>query len=389
MATAIAAIEMGDPQPVVVHQAPTTEQQIGRTILIKIAPRGSAPVYSRQPQGQELEGGRAVDAARIAVEMRQRSSACTAAGEGIQIAVTVIVHPGHGAVTGAGQRGALTEATIALVPIEQGHSLTSPIAAIDQQIDEAIAIIIAPGQRAAGQPRQPNVGGDKGAIARIAIENRDRVHRAGNASERQIYQAVVVVVAPSQIAIGDSREGRVNGGKAGLAVAAAVVTIEPETIGGSNIRVATVTGEQQIEIAIVVIVGPSDSACGDIHQGGVGVGKAAAIVAIEPRCRRRTARVAGEQQIGIAVAVIVTPGRGAALHLHQCDTVVWLETSSLVGIKPGERLPVVLSAQQEIKVAIQVMVGPGQRAPLQQGQADRLLLQRGVTTRHAVADGKT
>lgn len=83
MATAITAIEAGDPLPVVIHQAPATEQQIGRAILIKIAPRGSARRYSRQPQGQELEGGDAVDATSSAVEIGQRIGACAAAGEGI------------------------------------------------------------------------------------------------------------------------------------------------------------------------------------------------------------------------------------------------------------------------------------------------------------------
>ena len=74
------------------------------------------------------------------------------------------------------------------------------------------------------------------------------------------------------------------------------------------------TGDQEVEVAIVINIGPGGGAFADGRERNFRVGKDAVIVAIEDRAGAgdgRTVRIAGDEQVGITVVVIIHPGDGA------------------------------------------------------------------------------
>ena len=114
------------------------------------------------------------------------------------------------------------------------------------------------------------------------------------------------------------------------------VTVCIETGGGLVGLIFAV--DQQIGIAIIVVVPPGDGAVGDADNALIDIGKiAAAIIAIEEGGGDKGAGVARDENIFVAVAVIVVPGNSAIAHAHDCSVGIDKGVVALIAIEDGER----------------------------------------------------
>ena len=266
--------------------------------------------------------------------------------------------------------------------VENSAALALQIDAAAQQIDAAVPVVIAPHHRATGQRVVQRFGGgkfplfvfvDDGQVVG-ALQNA-RTPGIGHAVAHQIGIAVVVVIDPGQIA-GDE----IVGGTGELGI-----HIDPgQQTGGFVLKdyelyfpVVIAPRYRQIEIAVVVVVGPGQRAAFQLEghsgqridklDGGIPIQSADRIVQIklghgvEPP--RRGDIVAGDGQIGIAVVVVVGPGQIAVVKIQHGFAVglVQHEFAVVVAVELSQgNAHSAHAGNDQVGIAVAVVVGPGQ-----------------------------
>ena len=141
---------------------------------------------------------------------------------------------------------------------------------------------------------------------RVAVEDGAGVARGRHARDDQIQVAIQVTVPPGQGAVTHLDEG-VLSRILGEAPAGVLVDLEDALVIGCKTR------EGQIQIPIAVVVPPCRGTQVDARQPGIDVREGASVVPVDTR--DGTAPVLGpreprDEQIGIAVGVVVTPLEG-------------------------------------------------------------------------------
>ena len=208
----------------------------------------------------------------------------------------------------------------ALVIVEQGAAFAIGIDAADQQVGAAIAVVVAPCGRAAGQSFELGFGGHAAQLSSLVFEDEGLVRgEDGAARGGQIGIAIVVVVGPGQVAGyspgGAEAKGLVLGQNAGGAVA---IEQKRGIPGGHPVGDAAV--DRQIEIAVAVIILPGQASSFDLggYAQGIVEGEGAGrVVEIEFGDRSEAPGsghvFAGDGQIEIAIVVVVGPGKVAVV----------------------------------------------------------------------------
>ena len=74
------------------------------------------------------------------------------------------------------------------------------------------------------------------------------------------------------------------------------------------VRAAVEAGNEDVEVAILVVVRPGHVTLLHIRQTSTAIGKGAGIVPVEPADGTTTAVSAGEEEIEVTIVVIVPPG---------------------------------------------------------------------------------
>ena len=174
--------------------------------------------------------------------------------------------------------------------------------------------------------------GERPAV--IAIEPRDEGLRLGHSGHEQVVVAVVVIIAPGQ-------RGRVEADEGGV-VAARKTTAGTHLIlvkrRGSP-AVLSRAGDDEVEIAVVVIIAPGQRTVTHAGPGKTpfepdGAQIEVAGVFVEVRGIRARSRHACSQHIQIVVVVIVAPGYGAEPDIFQ-DGQVYVERIVVAGNRNG------------------------------------------------------
>src|SRR6185503_4047293 len=132
---------------------------------------------------------------------------------------------------------------------------------------------------------------------------------------------------------------------------------------------AVVSGEQDVEVAVIVIIAPGDR--GQFHRGQThgrvterGVG--AATVSIHLR-DATSGHEAGEQDVEIAILVVVTPCHGALLDVVQSGSHIGEGgiVPAAVSVQLGRGNEVDVGARdQDVEVSVVVVVPPCHRTYL-------------------------
>ena len=235
-------------------------QQIERAVVVIITPQRLTGKGVGLPQVDLLEG-RSATAALVAIEIAIGGIGKRAAVvEQVEIAIVVNVAPNHAAGLAANQgRRRVKEPAIIAVEIAPPLRTATVELAIHGQIKVTITVIITPGDPAEGEAGQPSTNIGKtpacggGAKTIIAI---DRGYTDAGvdqlaANQRQIEVAIVVIVSPGRIAVKATGEGSYDQGKSMATIRRPVIAVEQ-----SPRYAVRHAGEQQVKIAIIVIVTP-------------------------------------------------------------------------------------------------------------------------------------
>ena len=348
-------------------------QQIERAVVVIITPQRLTGKGIGLPQVDLLEG-RSASAALVAIEITIGGIGKRAAVvEQIEIAIVVNVTPTHAPrlATNQGRRRVKEPAIIAVEIAPPLRTATVELA-IHGQIKVTITVIITPGDPAEGKAGQPGTNIGKvplcggGTEAIIAI---DRGHIDAGvdqlaANQRQIEVAIVVIVSPGRIAVKATGEGSYDQGKSMATIRRPVIAVEQ-----SPRYAVRHAGEQQVKIAIIVIVTPGRRAYTQCRETKRQVSEAPrgrggtiwSVIAIE-RGPPVAIDLPAKEQIGVAVAVIITPGQVTVTQRGQTDGGLCHQVAPLVGIEVAVRLIVgVATSQQQIQIAINVIIDPRRR----------------------------
>ena len=325
----------------------------------------------------------------VAVDARLRQTATISGGQEIEIAIIVTITPGYTAQGKAGQCDTFGDKVTAIVTVEGGQPSQRSVRGppIVEQVEITIIVIIAPGDCPPPGPRQPGVDRRKNRRAQqraiIAVDQ----HRAitiNIASQRQIEIAIIVVITPGQGTLAHGGEAhRLRGEGWGVSIYHTLVTVK---IGGGTSP--WITGQQQIEVTVAVIVTPRRRALIEPRQAGSNVGKMTGVVAVEQGAQA-TGGLSAHQQVEIAVVVKITPGHRAIRDTEQADGRVKGEPPGLIDIKLGIMVTgTAPPADNQVEIAITIIVAPI-------GSGKEPLWQRGIdaaeahytTSRHTCAIG--
>ena len=160
----------------------------------------------------------------------------------------------------------------------------------------------APAQRgrASGHIRRQTTGRDRRGVGGGSDVAKDLGLRpqTRSASQHQIEFAIIVVVAPRQCAGRNLRQARLN-----VSEDATAIVVQHPGLGLAR--------QQNIQPPVAIVVTPRRARRERVagYQSGVDVREQAAVVTIDSG-NRRGAVVTGQHQIEIAVMVVVAPGRG-------------------------------------------------------------------------------
>ncbi len=284
-------------------RAAAGEQHVQVTVVVPVAPRDAGVVAARELAAADIgEGAAAV----VAIDAGDRLGGATAGRtrvQDVEVTVAVVVAPRHTARVHAGETGDLGEGAGAVVAINAGHArVGGAVGTGDQQVEVTVVVVIAP--RRAAEAQVGHCGGDLGerSVAVVTIERGILPAAADPAGQQQIEVTVIVVVAPYCCAlVGCSQtDAAVHEDAAVVAVNAArtvVAGVDPD--------------DHQIEVAIVVVVAPGDGALGNAGEARGDVDQHPAVVAVDLGVGGRGGRAgpADENEVQVAVVVIVPPGR--------------------------------------------------------------------------------
>jgi len=186
-----------------------------------------------------------------------------------------------------------------------------------------------------------------------------------------VIQAVVLVVP-----VGDEEVGlavvvvvgeRVTGGEA--VPAHGRITLQPAKRAVAGVHVETVglevVGDEEIEISVIVDIGPAATARGGgpVRERGVDdLGEApVAIVAVEAiRLPNRSIRAVGDEQIQVAVVVVVAPAAAVGERGVTDDDAIRDPGKRAVSPVPIEEVVLILAVgDEQVEITIVVVVAPG------------------------------
>ena len=138
--------------------------------------------------------------------------------------------------------------------------------------------------------------------------------------------------------------------------------------GGTHIGIG-VAAQHQVKVTVVVIVTPRHRAVGHTGQWAVRVTKGtSALIAIEPSYIVAPALAASEQQIGVAVIIIIAPGCRTTGNRLEISPGLFNKGAAIIAIEGtlgNARIP---PSDQQIEIAIKIIVGPGQGTIKGRGQ---------------------
>ena len=174
------------------------------------------------------------------------------------------------------------------------------------------------------------------------------------AAEQQIDITITVVIRPGHHTPSQRQQAGVEAREA----AVTIVTIEIGTRAGIAGDIGE-AGSHHIEIAIIVIVTPGHITPLRADQPGIEIHKAAvAIVAVDARERGGAVQRAVDQQIGVAIIVIVTPCRRAVGKCGEGRCSIRDKSAGRVGIEFSAPLAIDLRQVEEVEITVKVIVNP-------------------------------
>ena len=149
--------------------------------------------------------------------------------------------------------------------------------------------------------------------------------------------------------------------------------VEDTAIGSINLRNAVTPAitscEQNIEIAIVIIVAPGHGTGTNPAQAGANIAKNAAGILIGFSDGVIPSIISREQNVEIAVVVIVPPSHGAKVNSSQPGANIAKDASGIL-IDFGDGVtPAIHSREQNVEIAVVVIVTPGRGTVINPGQA--------------------
>ena len=169
--------------------------------------------------------------------------------------------------------------------------------------------------------------------------------------------------------------------------ASRVIAIELGDHGGTDIGIS-VTAQHQVKVTIVIIVTPRNRTIGHTGQWAVRIAKdTSPLIAIETGHVVAPAQATGEQQIGVAVIVSIAPGRRAARDRLEGSPGLFNKGAAIIAIERALGNACIPPSDQQIEIAVQIIVGPGQGRVKGRGQG-RGQTQRWRTAGHGLTGRK-
>ena len=220
----------------------------------------------------------------------------------VEPSVPVIVSKGDRAVAHVGEALWIEgERAATVVAVEAGAGTGARV----DDVQVAVIINIAPRHAAVRRTAQSSVDIGEHAATVVAIDLGDAGAPVGEASQQDVQVAVAVVIAPSR------RGAIADGRQPGADVGEGAATIVAVHLG--NVAAAAAAGEQQVEVAVAIVVTPGDGALLDGRQarGDVGEG-AVAVVAVDSH-DPSTVGPTLNGDVQVAVVVVIAPGHGAGV----------------------------------------------------------------------------
>ncbi len=314
-------------------------------------------------------GRRGDDLPPVLVQVRDGTTGRGEAGrDQVEVTVAVEVAPVGTGKEGADEQGGRREGAAVVAQEGRRAGTQGRPAADEQKVGVAVVVVVAPGAGAGQEALQLRVLHFEASV-HVPVEEgpafQDRGGEAGT-GQQQVEAAVAVVVRRA-----DRREAQ--GGQVGARVGerTAVVVQEPclEAVGPE-------AGCDEVEAAVAVDVAPGQAAQGQGGQAGVGDGRqGAAVVAEQGRHRCFGGREPGQGQVKVAVVVVVAPGQAATQDRGQAGVGDGRQGAAVVAIEEGGglvgRFHRAAARDRQVEVAVAVIVGPGPGAVderLQRGQ---------------------
>ena len=319
------------------------EQDVQIAVVVVIAPDDRAVQDVLQPRADVGE-----ESAFPAVHLGAIAEIGGLAGQqDVQVAVVVVVAPGDRAVHDPRQPRADVGEGSLVVAVHDGNGVLV-VGAGKQDVQVAVVVVIAPVDRTAGNPLQPR--SDVGERPRIVAVDPGDMGDTDTAGEQDVQVAVVVVVAPGGRALDNPLQPRADVGEDPRIVAV--------NLGdGAGIAAA---GQQNVQIAVAVVVAPGGRAFVNPLQTRADVGEDPRIVAVYQGDTEKEVVHAGEQDVQIAVAVVIAPdGRTVPDPSETRDDVG--EDPRIVAVHLGDTAGTAVAGQQDVQVAVVVVVAPGGR----------------------------
>ena len=97
------------------------------------------------------------------------------------------------------------------------------------------------------------------------------------------------------------------------------------------------TGDEAVEVAVAVIVDPGHGPTANTNQHCTAIGKAPIIILIDAR-HRALGTLPGEQQVGVTIFVIVTPGGHPIFHIGEGGKAVFKVADTAIHGTAGDKL---------------------------------------------------
>ena len=293
----------------------------------------------------------------VAVDPGDPVAAGGAAQQDIEVAVTVVVAPLDGTFLDARQPGLDGDEGAAVVAIETGHGL-GPALTDQKDVEIAVRVVVACREGAVRNPQQPSRPFHEAPTV-IAIDQRLRAGERRTGQE-DIEIAIAIDVRPLTLASVDvPHRGPID-------ECASLIAVEVRFWRGLVDAESPGSGQQEIEVAVVVVVPPGDAAVVEVPQALGDPGEAPAIVAVEPRVavshRRWVEGIRHDQcrscddKVEVSVVVVVPPGSVGVEESGQANAGIG-EDPAVIAVEPRCGL----SDQQDVQIAVAVVVPPGNR----------------------------
>ena len=231
------------------------------------------------------------------------------------------------------------------IAVEARHAGRAVIAG-QQDVEASIIVIVAPRHGAVAHVREGARLRRECAVALIAVEIRGNTPVV--AAVEQVEVPVIVVITPGDVAVGHARQVGVDLGER----AVAVVMIDD---GRTGATIEATDGE--VEISIVVIVAPGTRCVTHPVQAGVDVGEGAVAVVVVNFGGVGRAGVTSQQNIEIAVIVVVAPFCDALLASYQSRIDVGEDAAAVVAVHLA-LLSARIPRHQDVEFAVVVVVAP-------------------------------